>query len=133
MEPQTHYARSGDVYIAYQVFGAGAQDLVLVPGFLSHLENTWSEPRVARWLNRLGQHCRVIMFDKRGTGMSDRVSDLPGLEQRMEDVRAITDAVGSECPALFGISEGGTMAALYAATNPDRCKSLVLFGAFARF
>ena len=133
MEPQTQYARSGDVFIAYQVFGSGTPDLVMVPAFLSHLENTWSEPRVARWLNRLGQHCRVIMFDKRGTGLSDRVAGLPDLEQRMDDVRAVTDAVGSECPALFGLSEGGTMAALYAATNPARCKSLVLWGAFARF
>jgi pimeloyl-ACP methyl ester carboxylesterase len=133
MEPQTQYARSGDVFIAYQVFGSGTPDLVMVPAFLSHLENTWSEPRVVRWLNRLGQHCRVIMFDKRGTGLSDRVAGLPDLEQRMDDVRAVTDAVGSECPALFGLSEGGTMAALYAATNPARCKSLVLWGAFARF
>ncbi len=133
MDPETQYVKNGDVFIAYQVFGSGSTDLIMVPGFLSHLENTWSSPDTARFLMRLGEYCRVIMFDKRGTGLSDRVENLPDLEQRKDDVRAVAEAVGAECPALYGLSEGGTMSALYAASYPDRCRSLVLFGAFARF
>ena len=133
MTPDIQYAKSGDVYIAYQVFGSGPTDLIMVPGFLSHLENYWSSPVSARWLMRLGEHCRVILFDKRGTGLSDRVADMPDLERRMDDVRAVAEAAAAEQPALFGISEGGTMSALYAASYPDRCRSLVLYGAFARF
>ena len=133
MAPTTRYARSGDVHIAYQVFGSGASDLVFVPGFVSHIENYWDEPGLARWLDRLGQHARVIMFDKRGTGLSDRVAELPGLDLRMDDVVAVMRAAGSERATVLGISEGGPMASLFAATYPERCSGLVLYGSFARF
>ena len=133
MAAVTRYAKSGDIHIAYQVFGDGPVDLVFVPGFVSHIENYWDEPHFARWLERLGNHARVIIFDKRGTGLSDRVSQLPGLDQRMDDVRAVMDAVGLERAALMGISEGGPMAMMFAATHPDRCQALVLYGTFARF
>lgn len=131
--PRTHYAKSADIHIAYQVFGDGPVDLVMAPGFVSHIENYWSEPRFARWLERLGQGCRVILFDKRGTGLSDQVRDLPSMDERMDDVRAVMDTVGVERAAQFGISEGGSLAALFAASHPDRAGALVLYGAFARF
>lgn len=131
--PVTRYAKSGDVHIAYQVFGAGPTDLVFVPGFISHVENYWEHPDLARWLHRLGRFARVIMFDKRGTGLSDPVREIPPLDLRMDDVRAVMDAAGSENAALVGISEGGALAALFAATYPQRCQRLVLYGAFARF
>ena len=129
----TRYARSGDVHIAYQVFGAGPVDLVLAPGFVSHIETYWEEPNFARWLDHLGKSARVITFDKRGTGLSDRVTELPGLDQRMDDIRAVMDAAGSQRAALVGISEGGTLAALFAASHPNRCRALVLYWAFARW
>ena len=132
MQPTTRYAKSGDVHVAYQVFGDGP-DLVMAPGFVSHIENYWDEPRFARWLSRLGSFCRVVLFDKRGTGLSDRVVDLPAMDERMDDVRAVMDAVGIERAHQFGISEGGSLAALFAATHPERTNSLVLYGAFARF
>ncbi|MEE9247072.1 MAG: alpha/beta fold hydrolase [Dehalococcoidia bacterium] len=131
--PRTRYAKSGDVHIAFQVFGEGPVDVVMAPGFVSHIENYWTEPRFARWLERLGQGCRVVMFDKRGTGLSDHVNELPAMDDRMDDVRAVMDAVGIERAALFGISEGGSLAALFAASHPERCSALVLYGAFARF
>jgi pimeloyl-ACP methyl ester carboxylesterase len=131
--PVTRYAKSGDVHIAYQVFGGGTTDLVFVPGFISHLENYWEHPDLARWLLRLGDFARVIMFDKRGTGLSDPVSEVPSLDLRLDDVRAVMDAAGSESAALLGVSEGGALAALFAATYPQRCQRLVLYGAFARF
>ncbi|WP_428641692.1 adenylate/guanylate cyclase domain-containing protein [Roseibium sp.] len=131
--PRTHYAKSGDIHIAYQVYGDGEVDIIKAPGFVSHIENYWTEPRFARWLERLGRGCRVIMFDKRGTGLSDQVPELPSMDERMDDVRAVMDAVGIEKAALFGISEGGSLAALFAATHPERCSALVLYGAFARF
>ena len=131
--PVTRYAKSGDVHIAYQVFGGGATDLVFVPGFISHIENYWEHPDLARWLLRLGAFARVIMFDKRGTGLSDPVSVVPSLDLRMDDVRAVMDAAASERAALLGVSEGGSLAALFAATYPQRCLQLVLYGAFARF
>lgn len=131
--PVTHYAKSGDVHIAYQVFGSGPIDLVLIPGFVSHIENYWEQPDFARWFLRLGTLARVVMFDKRGTGLSDRVGELPGLDQRMDDARAVMDAVGIERAALLGLSEGGPMGVLFAATYPKRCRALVLYGAFARF
>jgi len=104
----------------------------LVPGFVSHIENYWDQPDYARWLLRLASFARVVVFDKRGTGLSDRVSELPPLDQCMDDARAVMDAVGIECAALLGISEGGPMAALFAATYPQRCRGLVLYGSFAR-
>lgn len=133
MRPDTRYARSGDVHIAWQVFGDGDTNLVMVPPFVSHIENFWDQPDCARWLSRLGSFARVVMFDKRGTGMSDRVADLPGVDQRMDDVRAVMDAAGIDRAALLGISEGGSLASLFAASYPDRCQALVLYGAFARF
>ena len=130
--PKTQYTKSGDLHIAYQVTGKGPFDLVLVPGFVSHLEYQWEYPGSARLLERLGSFSRLICFDKRGTGLSDRVGDIPTLEQRMDDVRAVMDAAGSERAALFGISEGGPMSLLFAATYPDRTSALVLYGSYAR-
>src|SRR6202049_1935878 len=120
MQPDTRYARSGDVNIAYQVLGEGPRDLVLVPGWVSNIDIFWEEPACARFLTRLASLSRLILFDKRGTGLSDRVADMPSLEVRMDDVRAVMDAVGSEQAALFGYSEGGPMCALFAATYPSR-------------
>lgn len=133
MTPETRYAKSGDVHIAYQVTGSGPFDLVLVAGFVSNLDTAWELPALAHCFNRLGSFCRLIRFDKRGTGLSDRVSDLPTLEQRMDDVRAVMDAAGSERAALFGVSEGGPMSALFAATYPGRTKALVLCGSYGHF
>jgi len=133
MQPKTQYAKSGDVHIAYQVFGKGAVDLVFVPGFVSHIENYWDEPSFARWLRRLGNFSRVMMFDKRGTGLSDQVSELLGMDQRMDDVSAVMDAVGIERAAIFGISEGGSLAALFTASHPERSQALIIFGGFAQF
>ena len=133
MQPDTRYAKSGDVHIAYQVFGEGPVNLVLAPLFVSNIEKYWDEPDLARWLLRLASYARVAMFDKRGTGMSDRVAELPGLDQRIDDLRAVMDAAGMEQAALLGMSEGGPLAALFAATYPDRCRALVLYGSFARF
>ena len=118
MPPETRYARSGDVNIAYQVVGDAPRDLVLVPGWVSNIEVFWEHPPVARFLQRLASFTRLILFDKRGTGLSDRLGALPNLETRMDDVRAVLDAVGSERAALFGYSEGGAMCALFAATHP---------------
>jgi len=131
--PTTRYAKSEDVHVAYQEFGDGPINLVFVPGFVSHIDNYWTHPNVVRWLDRLGSFARVVMFDKRGTGLSDRVADLPAMDQRMDDVRAVMDAVGFERAAVFGISEGGSLAALFAAHHPDRCEALIVYGAFARF
>ena len=108
--PVTRYAKSGDVHVAYQVFGSGPIDLVFVPGFVSHVENYWEHPALARWLLRLGSFARVITFDKRGTGLSDPVAEVPSIDLRMDDVRAVMDAVGAESAAQFGISEGGALA-----------------------
>ena len=130
--PKTQYAKSGDLHIAYQVMGTGPLDLVFVPGFVSHLEYQWEHPESARFFERLSSFSRLIRFDKRGTGLSDRVGGIPTLEQRMDDVRAVMDAVGSERAALFGISEGGPMSLLFAATYPERTSALVLYGSYAR-
>jgi class 3 adenylate cyclase len=132
MTPATRYAKSGDIHVAYQVFGEGPVDLVYVPGFISNVEHYWDEPNYARWFRRLGQFARVITFDKRGTGLSDRVGPLPTMDQRMDDVRAVMDAAGSTSAALLGVSEGGSLAALFAAMHPQRCRALVLYGAFAQ-
>ena len=132
MRPETKYTKSGDVHIAYQVVGEGPIDLVMVPGFVSHVEYIWEEPRAANALRRLASFSRVIMFDKRGTGLSDRVGPMPILEQRMDDVRAVMDAVGSRQAALFGWSEGGPMSLLFAATYPARTSALIIYGSYAR-
>jgi pimeloyl-ACP methyl ester carboxylesterase/class 3 adenylate cyclase len=128
--PQTRYARSGEVNIAYQVVGDGPIDLVFVPGFVSHLDLQWADPRVARFLEKLASFSRLIMFDKRGTGLSDPVAAPAPLEDRMDDVRAVMDAAGSERAALFGLSEGGPMSVLFATTYPDRTRALILCGTF---
>ena len=132
MQRVTRYAKSGDIHVAYQVFGDGP-DLIMAPGFVSHFENYWDEPRLARWLSKLSSFCRVVLFDKRGTGLSDRVAHLPHMDERMDDVRAVMDAVGVERASLFGLSEGGSLAALFAASHPERTRSLILYGSFARF
>jgi pimeloyl-ACP methyl ester carboxylesterase/DNA-binding CsgD family transcriptional regulator len=124
------YARSGNVNIAYQVVGDGPFDLVFVPGWISHLAYLWELPSLASVLDRLASFSRLILFDKRGTGLSDRVPDLPALEQRMDDVRAVMDAVGSKRAALMGVSEGGVMSALFAATYPERTIALVIVGGY---
>jgi class 3 adenylate cyclase len=126
------YARSGDVNIAYQVTGSGEFDLVLVSGFFSHLEIDWEHPAHAHLLDRLGSFARLIRFDKRGTGLSDRAVGLPDFELRMDDVRAVMDAAESRQAALFGYSEGGPMSVLFAATYPERVRALVLYGTYAR-
>lgn len=132
--PQVRYARSGDVNIAYQVIGDAPLDLVFVMGWISHLEYFWTEQTFARFLRRLASFARVILFDKRGTGLSDRVplDQLPTLEQRMDDVRAVMEAVGSERAVLCGVSEGGPMCSLFAATYPERTIALVMIGSYAR-
>ncbi|HEX3255497.1 MAG TPA: adenylate/guanylate cyclase domain-containing protein [Gaiellaceae bacterium] len=133
-QPETRYAQSGDVNIAFQVVGEGPLDLVYVAGWVSHLESFWQEPSYAAFLRRLASFSRLILFDKRGTGMSDRVpeSELPTLEQRMDDVRVVMDAVGSEEAALLGLSEGGPMCLLFAATYPERTRALIMLGSYAR-
>lgn len=136
MRAQTKYAKAGDVHIAYQVVGEGPIDLVVVPGWVTHLEvQYWEEPSIARFFERLASFARLILFDKRGTGLSDRVArnDLPALEQRMEDLHAVMDAAGSRRAALFGISEGGPMSALFAATYPERTSALVMSGCYAKW
>jgi pimeloyl-ACP methyl ester carboxylesterase len=127
--PEIHYVRSGDVNIAYQIVGDGPDDLVFVPGFVSNLEWGWKEPSLAAFYGRLARFSRLIIFDKRGTGVSDRISGVPDLETRMDDVRAVMDAARSSRAALLGYSEGGSMAALFAATYPERTLALVLYGA----
>lgn len=130
--PETRYVSSDGVHIAYQVLGDGPLDVVFVPGFVSNVEANWESPERASFFRRLASFCRLILFDKRGTGMSDRTSQIFSLEQRMHDVEAIMNDVGSERAALFGISEGGPMSILYAATYPERTVALVLYGAYAK-
>jgi len=130
--PTTHYVKSDDVHIAYQVFGEGPFDLLFVPGFVSNVEATWRSPDLSAFFRRLASFCRVILFDKRGTGMSDRGSQIFTLEQRMHDVQAILDEVGSKKASLFGVSEGGPMSLLYTATYPQRTSALVLYGSYAK-
>ena len=129
--PETRYAKSGDVHIAYQVTGSGPIDVVYVPGFVSHLDVSWDLPGFAHFFERIGRFARLIRFDKRGTGMSDRVA-VATLEERMDDLRAVMDAAGSEKAALIGYSEGGPMSLLFSATYPDRATALVLYAAFAK-
>lgn len=130
--PETRYARNGDVSIAYQVTGDGPVDVVLVPGWVSHVEYAWEEPSYARFLKRLASFARLILLDRRGTGLSDRVAGLPTLEERMEDTRAVMDAAGCRRAALFGISEGGPICLTFAATYPERTTALVLCNTAAR-
>jgi class 3 adenylate cyclase len=134
MVARTEYARSGNIYIAYQVLGRGPLDLVYVPGWVSHVELAWEEPTLARFFHRLASFSRLILFDKRGTGLSDRVpNEAPAtLDERMDDVRAVLEAVGSQRAAIFGNSEGGSMSVLFAATHPERTVALVTFGIFAK-
>lgn len=131
---ETLYAQNGDVNIAYQVIGNGELDIVFVMGWVSHLEYFWKEPNFAAFLNRLASFSRLILFDKRGTGLSDRVplSELPTLEQRMEDVQTVMDAVGSKSAVLIGVSEGGPMCSLFAATYPERTLALVMIGTYSK-
>jgi pimeloyl-ACP methyl ester carboxylesterase len=130
--PTTRYVRSDDVHVAYQVIGDGPLDLLWVPGYVSHVEAAWHSPQHAAFIRRLASLCRLILFDKRGTGMSDRGSQIFTLEQRMHDVHAILDEIGSERAALFGVSKGGPMSLLYAATYPERTSALVLYGSYAK-
>ena len=132
MQPETRYADSGGVNIAYQVVGDGPRDIVFVLGWVSNIEVFWEEPALVRFLTRLASFSRVILFDKRGTGLSDRVSDMPSLEVRMDDVRAVMDATGSKQATLFGVSEGGPMCALFSATYPSRVSALIMQGGFPR-
>ncbi|HVH75611.1 MAG TPA: adenylate/guanylate cyclase domain-containing protein [Stellaceae bacterium] len=129
--PETRYARSGDVRIAYQVVGNGPFDLVVVPGFVSNLDLSWEMPEFANFYSRLAGFSRLILFDKRGTGLSDRNVGIATLEERMDDVRAVMDAAGSDRAALFGISEGGPMSLLFAATYPQRAQALAVYGSYA--
>jgi pimeloyl-ACP methyl ester carboxylesterase/DNA-binding winged helix-turn-helix (wHTH) protein len=131
---EVRYARSGSVNIAYEVVGSGPIDLVFVMGWVSHLEYFWNEPSFARFLNRLASISRLIVFDKRGTGLSDPVpvAQLPTLEQRLDDVRAVMEAAGSERAVLLGVSEGGPLCSLFAATYPERTEALIMIGSYAR-
>jgi class 3 adenylate cyclase/alpha-beta hydrolase superfamily lysophospholipase len=130
--PETKFTQSGEVTIAYQVVGNGSLDLVMVPGFISHLEQAWEDPSFSRFLLHLASFSRLILFDKRGTGLSDRIGDIPTLEERMDDVRAVMDAAESQQAVLFGVSEGGPMSVLFAATYPDRASALILYGSIAK-
>jgi class 3 adenylate cyclase len=132
MRPETRYARSGNVGIAYQVIGDGDLDLVLAFPFVSHLDLLWENPAQAHFMRRLGSFSRLILFDRRGVGLSDPVEGAATLEERMDDVRAVMDAAGSARAALLGMSEGATMCMLFAATYPERTSALVLWGAMAR-
>lgn len=132
MVPEIKYAKSADVNIAYQIIGKGPIDLVLVPGWVSNIEIFWEEPALVRFLQRLSSFSRLILFDKRGTGLSDRVHYTSTLEERMDDVRAVMDTVQSECAVLVGYSEGGPMCSLFAATYPERTLSLIMIGSYAR-
>ena len=130
--PVTRYARSGQVHVAYQVVGSGPPDLVLVPGFVSHVEAAWDWPYLARFLHRLGSFGRLVLFDKRGTGLSDPMKHPPTLPERVDDIRAVMDAVGLERAHLFGVSEGGALSIAFAARYPHRVESLILYGSYPR-
>lgn len=132
VDPVTHYARAGDVSIAYQVLGDGPRNLVVAPGFISHVELNWEQPTVRRFLLRLSAYNRLVLFDKRGTGLSDPVPTVSTLEERAEDLLAVLDAAGMGQASILGISEGGTMTLMFAAQHPARCTSLMLYGTWAR-
>ena len=131
--PETQYAQSGDLSIAYQIFGQGRRDLVYVPGIISHIELAWEDKHSAAFLRHLSEAFRVIVFDKRGQGMSDRTEGVPNLEERIDDLRAVMESAGSERATVFGLSEGGPMSLLFAASYPEKVERLVLFGSMARF
>jgi pimeloyl-ACP methyl ester carboxylesterase len=133
MVAETRFSKSGDVHVAYQVTGNGPVDLVWAPGALSHVEMAWENPYQVRFIERLSSFARLIRFDKRGTGMSDPVAGAATLEQRVDDIRAVLDDVGSEAAHLFGVSEGGSMTMLFAAMFPKRTRSLALWGAMPRW
>jgi pimeloyl-ACP methyl ester carboxylesterase/class 3 adenylate cyclase len=128
--PATRYAKNGPIHIAYQALGTGPVDLVYIPGIFTHIEHQWEEPSFARFLRRLASFSRLLLLDPRGIGLSDRAADLPIFEDQMDDVRAVLDAVGSERAFMFGVSQGGPMAILFAATHPDRTAGLILYGTY---
>ena len=128
---RTQYTPSGEIFIAYQISGAGPIDIVFAPGFISHLEHMWEEPRHARFMHGLESLGRLIRFDKRGTGLSDRTVGFPTMDERIDDIRAVMDAAGSRRAVLVGVSEGGAMCQLFAATYPDRVSSLILMGTYS--
>jgi len=130
---ETRYARSGDVMIAYQVMGEGPFDVVIAPGWVSHVELAWESAGWAALLRGVAEHARVLVFDKRGTGLSDRVAGAPTLEERSDDIRAVMDAAGSDPAAVFGVSEGASMSVVFAASYPERVSALVLYGGYARW
>ena len=132
MRPKTGYARNGDVRIAYQVVGDGPIDVVLTPPYISHVDLWWMLPESSRFMEQLASFSRLILYDKRGTGLSDPAHNPPSLEDRLEDLRAVLDAAGADRPALFGISEGGVVSMLFAAAYPERVRALTMFGSFAR-
>ncbi len=132
MGPATRYARSGQVHVAHQVLGSGPPDLVLVPGFVSHVEAAWDWPYLARFLHRLASFARLIVFDKRGTGLSDPMKRPPTLAERVDDIRAVMDAVGVERAHLLGVSEGGALSIAFATHYPHRVESLILYGSYPR-
>jgi DNA-binding winged helix-turn-helix (wHTH) protein/alpha-beta hydrolase superfamily lysophospholipase len=131
--PKTHYAKSGDVHIAYHLFGDGPVNLVMAPGFVSQIDNYWDDPGMNHMLTSLGKIAKCAVFDKRGTGLSDQVAKLPGMDDRMDDVKAVMDAAGFNKSIIMGISEGGSLASLFAASYPERTVGLILYGAFAKF
>ncbi len=131
--PMTQYTSTvNGVHIAYQVTGSGPWDLVFIPSAISHIETYWEEPTVSRYLNRLASFSRLLLFDKRGVGMSDRIEGVPTLEERMDDVRAVMDAASSVRATILGMSEGGAIAAMFAATYPERVQGLILLNAAVR-
>ena len=130
--PETRYAHSGDVAIAYQVLGEGPLDVVITPGQVSHVELNWDVAGMAALLRGIGEYARLIVFDKRGTGLSDRDVGVPTLEERSDDIRAVMDAAGSQRAALVGLSEGAPMSVVFAASHPGRVSALVLYGGLAR-
>ncbi len=132
MTPETRYVRSGDVHIAYQVVGDGPRDLVYVPTWISQVEHLWEEPTIARYFRRLASFSRLILFDRRGAGLSDPVAGVPTLEEQMDDVVAVMDAAGSEQAAVYAQLEGGAMATLFAATHPERTTALVIYEGMPR-
>lgn len=133
MTPKTKYAYSDDVCIAYQIIGDGPADVIWAPGTMSHLDMDWENPRRAMFIEKFSNFCRLIRFDKRGTGLSDRPTQMATLEQRTDDIRAVMDAAGIERAHLFGVSEGGSMASMFAAMYPERTQSLIIWGAQAKW